>query len=223
MTHARDVAIGRLHDGVDPFAGFAPGEWADPTDEWDSHHIWFDEMVTDIRPRVLVEAGSFLGASSRHFANRMERESLDGVVVCVDTWLAERILWTSPQWRPHLRHVNGRPEAYKVWMANALLAGLEGFLCPLPMDSRAGARFLASRGMSADMVYIDASHEEGDVYQDLSLYYDLVLRPGGWMLVDDYQYTPDFIGVVNDVDRFVLERRLHLELKGSKARFRKAG
>lgn len=221
MTNARTQVISRLHDGLDPFDGFDPAGWADPTDEWDSHHPFFDAAVAELRPNVIVEVGSFLGASSRHFAAALQRERLDAVVVCVDTWLAEQVLWNNPRWRPVLRHVNGRPEFYKVWMANALASGLWPYLCPLPMPSANGARYLKSRGVVADLVYIDASHDEGDVIRDLDLYWDLVLRPGGVMLVDDYQNSPDFAGVVHDVDRFARERGLPLAVGGFKAMFRK--
>lgn len=223
MTAARDDAVRRLHAGIDPFIGFDPAGWADPTDRWDSHHPYFHEAVESLRPRVIVEVGSFLGASARHFAGCLKAEGLDAVVIAVDTWLAETVLLTSPEWRPHLRITNGRPEAFKVWMANALAAGLADYLCPLPIDSGAGARYLAAQGMVADMVYVDASHIEGDVYRDLTLYWDLVLRPGGLLLADDYQATPDFAGVVRDCDRFADERGLPLEVMGTKARMRKPG
>lgn len=221
MTSEREKVIRKLHQGVDPFMGFDPAGWEDPADEWDSHHPRFDALVAELRPRVIVEVGSFLGVSSRHFAAALEREGLDAVVVCVDTWLAEQVLWGSPQWRPHLHIVNGRPEFYKAWLANALAAGLQDFLCPLPMASPNGARYLSANHITADLVYIDGSHDQGDVYHDLALYWDLVLRPGGVMLVDDYQHTPDFAGVVADVDKFCAERRVARAVYGMKAELRK--
>lgn len=217
MTATRDDMVRRLHDGIDPFAGFDPSGWHDPADEWDSHHRLFDALVEQLRPRVIVEVGSFLGVSSRHFAAALAREQIDGVVVCVDTWLAEQVLWNNPRWRPHLRHVNGRPEFYKAWMANAIASGLQDYLCPLPMASANAARYLASRQVRAEMIYIDGSHDEGDVYRDLALYWDCVLMPNGALLVDDYQHTPDFAGVVHDVDQFSAERGLGLIVDGFKA------
>lgn len=218
MTAARDEVTRKLHHGADPFAGFISAGWEDPTDEWDSHHPWFDQAVAELRPWVIVEVGSFLGASARHFAAALARERIDGVVVCVDTWLGETVLNTSPQWRPHLRHANGRPEVYRTWLANALAADLQDFLCPLPMDSRAGARYLAHHGVAAQVVYLDGSHEAGDVYQDLCLYWDLVLAPGGVLLADDLGLYP---AVSADLARFAGERVLAVETHGLKARLRK--
>lgn len=219
MTAMRDEITRKLHHGADPFAGFEPGNWIDPTDEWDSHHPIFDQAVDELRPRVIVEVGSFLGCSARHFSGLLKARALNSVVVCVDTWLAEQVLWDSAQWRPHLRFENGRPQVYKTWLANALAADLQGYLCPLSMDSANGARYLALHGVQAEIVYIDGSHQASDVRRDLDLYWDKVLAPGGVMLVDDVT-MPDVAG---DLAVFASDRGLDYAVDGIKARLRKAG
>jgi predicted O-methyltransferase YrrM len=60
------------------------------------------------------------------------------------------------------------------------------------------ARWLKARHVSADLIYVDAGHEEPDVYADLVNYYDL-LGSGGVMLGDDWGWQPD---VPNAVRRF---------------------
>jgi predicted O-methyltransferase YrrM len=89
------------------------------------------------------------------------------------------------------------------------------------MPSVSGARYLASLGITAQMIYIDGSHIEGDVIRDLDLYWDR-LAPGGVMLVDDYvPHSPDrwlFEGVIRDVQKFASQRGLKLEADGNKAR-----
>ena len=52
---------------------------------------------TELRPSTIVEVGSFLGCSSRHFAGLLKAANLDSVVVCVDTWLAEEVLYGEDQ------------------------------------------------------------------------------------------------------------------------------
>lgn len=219
MTNAKTQAVRLLHDGVDPFSNVPPTWTPDLTDKWDSHAAIFDHTVAELRPQVIVEVGSFLGASARHFAAALNRERIDGVVICVDTWLGEQVLWNSAEWRPHLRITHGRPEYYQAFMANAVQTGQWPYLCPLPMPSPNAARYLKSRGVVADLVYIDGSHDQGDVYHDLVLYWSLVLRPGGVMLIDDYDLG--YPGVMNDVDRFVSERGLALHTDGLKVRLRK--
>jgi len=220
MPNHRNDVMQRLL-GADPWAGFDPAGWVDLTDKWDSHHPMFDRTVDELGPRTIVEVGSFLGCSSRHFAGLLKARALDSVVVCVDTWLAEEVLYSVAEWREKLRFEHGRPQVYRTWLANALAAGLTDYLCPLSMDSTNGARYLQSKGIAAEFVYIDGCHMEGDVHRDLTLYWDRILKPGGVMLVDDYQKTPDFAGVVADTDRFASERSLAPEFQGTKALLRK--
>ena len=59
------------------------------------------------------------------------------------------------------------------------------------------------------MIYIDASHEEDDVYKDIKNFYS-VLSEGGVMFGDDY--TEDWPGVINSVNRFKDEMNLNLEV-----------
>ena len=64
--------------------------------------------------------------------------------------------------------------------------------------------------MRAELIYIDASHDEYHVYGDLVHYWQL-LRPGGIMFGDDY--GPDFFpGLVRAVDRFASDLGLSPEV-----------
>ena len=49
------------------------------------------------------------------------------------------------------------------------------------------------------MIYIDASHEEGHVFNDINNYWKL-LKPGGVLFGDDFSHG--WPGVVNDVIKF---------------------
>lgn len=209
--------LARIHQGVDPFAGAAEEDWiTDPWDGWESTHIWFEQAIVELRPRVIVEVGTFLGGSAIHMAKLLRWQGLDACVVCVDTWLAEKTLWLNPEWRPHLRHRYGRPEFYRSFMANVLAAGVQSYIIPLSMDSAGAGRFLAQVGISAEMIYIDGSHEAGEVYRDLALYYDNVLSPGGYLIADDYD--PEFPGLIADVHRFEEERGRTFAHHGRKLR-----
>jgi len=68
------------------------------------------------------------------------------------------------------------------------------------MDSIGAARVIKWLGLVPNLIYVDASHEQGDVFRDYEAYWDL-LGPGGGMLVDDL--TNYFPGVVADWNRFM--------------------
>jgi hypothetical protein len=59
------------------------------------------------------------------------------------------------------------------------------------------------QGIQADAIYIDASHEEDDVYQDL-LDYSQVVKKGSILFGDDWLW----LGVQNAVKRFASEHKL---------------
>ena len=59
------------------------------------------------------------------------------------------------------------------------------------------------RGMiSADMIYVDASHEEEDVYQDLGNFWEIA-SDNGLLFGDDYSWD----GVKLAVERFAREEK----------------
>jgi predicted O-methyltransferase YrrM len=71
------------------------------------------------------------------------------------------------------------------------------------------ARWFARHQIQADLIYIDASHDEDDVYADLTHYWKL-LRPGGIMLGDDW--SDHWYGVICAVNRFAKEQQLPLKI-----------
>jgi hypothetical protein len=212
--------INKIHLGVNPYMGFPREQWTvEHWSGWDSHHSWFHESIDRLQPKIIVEVGSFRGGSAIWMAEHLRGLELDSAIVCVDTWLAEKVLWTSAEWRPSLNHRFGRPEFYNTFMANVLDAGLQDYIVPLPMDSTAGANYLKHLNIQSQLIYIDGAHDAAQAYLDLCRYWDEVLLPGGILLVDDVRDdNPDVNGVNNALERFSSERGLNVEYLGRKAR-----
>src|SRR5262249_37008118 len=139
----------------------------------------------------------------------------DAAVICVDTWLGSIEHWQGcvRGWdiRPYLKH--GYPALYYQFLANVLHSKCEDLIVPVPNTSTNAARWLHRQQVTADLVYIDGSHEEDDVYQDLCNYWKL-LRPGGVLVGDDWHAF--WFGVICAVNRFVRERDLPLQVVGQK-------
>ena len=165
--------------------------------------------MAEVRPNVVVEVGTWKGASLLRM-HRIARElGLDCQFVCIDTWLGSSEHWLNPKERHHLRLEGGRPELHRQFVFN-LIASDATDVFPLPMTSVAAAEVLHALGIQADLVYIDAGHSEREVAADLECYLP-VLRPGGVLFGDDYH--PSWPGLVRSVDAFVREHRLELELE----------
>lgn len=216
--------IQKIHWGVNPYEGFYSTFPPHILEGWDSDHHWFGECIERIRPQIIIEVGSFLGASAIHMAGHLKRLGLESAIICVDTWLAERQLWTRKNHRRVLQFVNGRPTVYNSFIDNVIDVGMQDIIIPLSMDSRNGARYLEMLEVTADMIYIDGGHDGGDVYCDLDLYWGR-LQAGGIMLIDDYVPNTNnnemFHGLIRDVEKFSGERGLKILNDGRKAMLEK--
>lgn len=204
--------LGRMLHPVSPYAGFDASAWPYDPQGWNGNHPLFARLVAEVDPGLCIEVGSWKGQSAIHLAGEMAARRGDAQLVCVDTWLGSFDWWLDPSRSPRtdmgLQH--GYPTLYYQFLANIVHAGLQDVVVPFPATSTIAARLLIARGIQADLVYIDASHEENDVYMDI-VYYWHTLRPGGVMFGDDYrvEYYP---GVVRAVEAFARERGLQHEV-----------
>ncbi|MDP4023011.1 class I SAM-dependent methyltransferase [Methylobacterium sp. NEAU 140] len=206
MTRQDLIAV--LWHGRDPFAD--PPADLRPLDlqGWRSQHPYLDEAVADLRPGVVVEIGTWKGASALHLARTMAALGVAGTVIAVDTWLGAVDHWADPALFAELATEHGFPSLYRTFLANVVRAGMADRVVPLPLDSVNAAELLRLRGVSADVIHLDAGHEEASVAADLRAWWP-VLRPGGLLIADDYDRLGGrFPGVTRAVDAFCAEAGL---------------
>ena len=177
--------------------------------------------MEELQPQLIIEVGSFLGGSSIHMASLMKAMNLpEHCIICVDTWLAEEILWSQDQERKLLNIVNGTPMFYYSFLNNVKDKGHDDTIVPLRMPSLPASRYLKQNDIKAPFIYIDGTHIVGEVMRDLEVYWDLLL-PGGIMLIDDFSSEDMFKGVVSDTMSFAGYKGLKVEVVGKKAFIRK--
>jgi hypothetical protein len=90
--------------------------------------------------------------------------------VCVDTWLgAEEFCYKhdDPTRYESLRLKNGYPQVYYTFLANVVRARLDDYITPFAMPSTLAAKLFRWWEQRADLVYLDASHDEAEVIRDL--------------------------------------------------------
>jgi hypothetical protein len=200
----------QLH-ATDPFEGF---------DHLAYPHDMRGGVLTDVmarvfnalRPRFIVEVGTWRGRSACFWADLMRKNALDGCVLCIDTWLGglEHLLDTPfKEWEIRGSYKHGYPTLYYQFLANVRYEGLQDYIVPLATSSLIGARWLVRKNLKADVVYIDASHDEDDVYNDLKAYWP-ALRTGGIMCGDDFRV--EWYSVICGVNRFARELNLNLQV-----------
>lgn len=153
---------------------------------WNSYSDIFRRLVQEKRPSVIIEVGTWLGASAIHMAKVTKELSLGTKIYCVDTWLGAQEFWTwgSGTKERDLRLKNGYPQVYFDFISNVVQHGVQDIIVPVPNTSYVGSMILGSMGVKADLIYVDASHEYVDVKNDIASYLRL-MNVGGVMFGDD--------------------------------------
>jgi hypothetical protein len=170
---------------------------------WNSKHPIFHKVFEASRARLVIEVGTWKGASLVHM-HRVSRElGLSTQFISVDTWLGSNTeIWLDAALRPSLLLKHGYPRMFYQFLRNMQHAEILDDVFPLPMTSTSAAHLLKRLGIQADAIYIDAGHHEEEVLLDLRLYSE-VLRPGGILFGDDYHES--WPGVMRAVDSFAAE------------------
>jgi hypothetical protein len=191
-----------LHE-TSPYDGFDADDFAVDLQGWGSDHPILERTIAAVRPTVIVEVGTWKGASAIHMARIVQRLGLDTIIICVDTWLGspEHYLARQPGWRESLLMRQGFPHLYFTFLSNVVHAGVADIIVPLPNTSENAAVILREHGIRPEFVYIDAAHEEEPVYRDLKLYWD-ILSDDGVLVGDDYM---SWEGVTRAAHRFAIE------------------
>ncbi len=200
---------GRIRDLLhrrDPYQDFNPDLWPDDVAGWGSDSPAFGELIEMVRPARVIEVGTWKGGSALTMARELASRESQAEILCVDTWLGALEMWLDLEDETRhgaldLRH--GFPNLYYRFLANVVRAGEQARITPFPVPSVTAAQWCALRGIRADLIYIDASHEEDDVYQDLAVWWDQV-RDGGILFGDDWTWD----GVRLAVQRFAGEEGL---------------
>jgi hypothetical protein len=175
-----------LHD-VSPYEGHDVAAHPGDMQGWGSDTPIFAQVIAALRPNVIVEVGTWKGASAIHMARTARALGISTQIVCVDTWLGstEHFLGLEPGLRESLRLRNGYPQLYFTFLTNVIQNGLTEIIIPLPTTSENAAYILNQKNIRPDFVYLDAAHEFGPVKRDLQIYWSMLSDNGG-LLGDDY-------------------------------------
>lgn len=171
-------------------------------------HGWFREenqknlkqFIEKYQPTVVVELGSWLGSSAFYMAKLMKKDSF---LYAVDNWTAEgdtSIL--NDQDSAVKKRI---PTLYQQFLSNVIHMNLTDKIIPVRMKTVEAAQSL---NIKVDLIYIDASHDEESVFNDIMSWYPK-LKKGGMMCGDDAFFS----GVRKAVERTseILNTRLHID------------
>ena len=169
------------------FEGLNPADYEhDPEGFWRHGDFLWRDLLVDMRPKVIVEVGTYRGRTAIYLASLVKELQLDTKIICVDTWVGSPEHWRTDHeeyWQLNLKH--GYPTLYYTFAANVVLAGVQDIIIPLPTTSESGVYILSKAGVSPDIVFVDAAHEYEPALSDYRRYWD-ILPPHGCLVGDDY-------------------------------------
>jgi len=157
---------------------------------WASENPCYMEFMSIVKPKRIVEIGTWMGGSSRAFVKVAEQLGLlddEFEIICIDTFLGSFEHWNRTGYDMPFK--NGRPTIYEQFLSNTVHAGYEKYVTPFPVDSQNGYLTFKHFNLSADMVYIDAGHDYVSVKNDI-VNWRKILRLGGLMIGDDWFHPP---------------------------------
>lgn len=155
--------------------------------------VWSNEkhlkrIIQEKKPKIVVELGSWLGKSTRFIAKNLLDSKINGKVYAVDTWRG-----SAEHTSDRLDVKNKLPTLYQQFLSNCIHHKMTSIIIPIRMTTLEAAKAL---NVKPDLIYVDASHHEEDVYNDIMVWYKKLAR-GGIMCGDDWTWQ----SVVNAVKR----------------------
>lgn len=206
--------------GFDPFEDFDP-DWAEPDLQgWGHEHGIFSACIKKLKPKLIVEVGTWKGASAIRMGQICRELGHDAEIVCVDTWLGDASVYIhtgteSQKMRfDSMRFANGYPMLYYTFLRNVVDAGLQDVITPFAQTSENAAKVLRHYRLKADLVYVDAVPEKEPVFRDLMFYWPL-LRKRGHLIGNNFKNDK----VRADVEKFAARMEVTPEDLGGKYRF----
>lgn len=162
---------------------------------WYSNAETVEELIKKGNVKVVIEVGSWLGASTRHIAQTLPE---DGIVYAVDHWLGSA---------NEDNTVFDMDNLYRQFLSNVIHAELTHKIIPIRMPSIEAAEMLK---VKPDLIYIDATHDFEHVLLDLNIWYPFV-KGHGILCGDDYfwdHHNHQTGPVKSAVDMFARENNL---------------
>lgn len=153
--------------------------WAEP-----ERRCEMAALVYEIKPQVVVEIGTFGGASAIPIAFALRESNNGGKIYCIDPWKLEYAMegeWEANQdWYKNNIDID---DIHKKFMHAAWSHNLDNWLVVI----RAASQHCYELFPKIDVLSLDGNHSEVASLRDATLYVPRVVS-GGYVLVDDQDW-----------------------------------
>lgn len=211
----RGVILDKIFNGSSPYDNFPPGHASSLLRRkrikgWGSNGAVFENLIRRVRPKTIIEVGTFLGASALHMAQLATGLGLDTQILCVDDFRG----W--PGFRDRFRDigmVNGDVSLMYQFMQNVVYMNATESVLFAPFSTGSTLEKLCEWGVFGDLIEIDAGHDFHSAWSDINRAHKL-LRPGGVIFGHDYFTSADKRGVRRAVNLFAKVNGLRVQVDG---------
>ncbi|KAL2630861.1 hypothetical protein R1flu_015547 [Riccia fluitans] len=215
-SDVRDFILDNIFDGTSPYEGFPSNETAGLTRKkrikgWGAQAPVFERLIQEVQPKVILELGSFLGASAIHMGTKVRQLGLNSTILCVDDFRG----W--PGFRAKkftdIRQQHGSVMLLPQFLRNVQFMNLTDLILPIPFSTMGSVSYFCQVGIRPDLIEVDAAHDFHSAWLDINAAYAL-LSPGGVMFGHDYFNRVNEEGVRRAVDLFAKLKGLRVEPDG---------
>lgn len=166
------------------FSGVQPYIESDRKKGWGSSDPVFERLIREVKPDVILELGTYLGASALHMANVSQRVGLSPLILCVDDFRG----WIDPSHKimKLVQMVNGQSVLLYKFIKNVLSENFQDMILPIPFSVDHATDFFCSSGIKADLIEVDAGHTFLSAWSDITSAFPL-LSANGVMFGHDWK------------------------------------
>lgn len=210
----RQTILDRVFDGISPYHNFPPPHITSLHQKrirgWGSNGAVFENLIRKVRPKTIIEIGTFLGASAIHMAQLTRQLGLQTQILCIDDFRG----W--PGFRDQIGRMNmqnGDVMLLYQFMQNVVYVNETESVLFVPFSTGSTLEALCGWGIFADLIEVDAGHDFHSAWSDINRAYKL-LSPGGVIFGHDYFTAADNKGVRRAVNLFARVNRLRIQVDG---------
>ncbi|KAH8488879.1 hypothetical protein H0E87_024490 [Populus deltoides] len=175
-----ETILDRVYNATSPYDNFPPAHVRGLLRDkrlkgWGSYGEVFEHLIQKVKPKVIIEVGTFLGASALHMAELTRKLGLDSLILCIDDfrgWIGFRDLVG------FVNMVNGDVLLLYQFMQNVVQNNATASVLPIPFSSGSTLEILCEWGVFGDLIEIDAGHDFNSAWADINRAYR-ILDPVG--------------------------------------------